>query len=105
MADADHLRGPNPWHPMTDPVDLKHLGKFIEECNEAGSAAARCIIQGIDETEPTTNKNNRGWLSEEVADVLANAKLVIDHFGLDFGTIEKRMLRKMEYLRRWHAGA
>lgn len=90
---------------MTDPVDLKHLGKFIEECTEAGSAAARCIIQGIDETEPTTGKNNRNWLTEEIADVLANAKLVIDHFGLDNDAIEERAERKKEYLRRWHAGA
>jgi len=105
MANADHLRGPNPWHPMSDPVDLKHLGKFIEECTEAASAAARCIIQGIDETEPTTNKNNREWLQEEIGDVLANAQLVIDHFKLNVTAINKRAARKREYLRRWHAGA
>jgi hypothetical protein len=90
---------------MSNPVDLKHLGKFIEECTEAGSAAARCIIQGIDETEPTTGKNNRAWLTEEIADVYANAKLVIDHFGLDENAISVRAERKKEYLRRWHAGA
>lgn len=90
---------------MNNPVDLKHLGKFIEECNEAGSAAARCIIQGINETEPTTNKNNREWLQEEIADVLANTQLVINHFGLNTDAIDKRAKRKMEYLKRWHAGA
>jgi hypothetical protein len=43
---------PNPWIPIQNPLDLKHLGKLIEELNEAGSATARCIIQGIDEVEP-----------------------------------------------------
>jgi len=101
----DHARGPNPWHPMTDSVAVKHLGKLAEECGELASAAARCIIQGIDETEPTTDKLNRKWLEDEIADVLANAKLVIDHFGLDNDAIEGRAERKKEYLRRWHAGA
>ena len=40
MADADKLRDANPWHPISDPVDLAHLGKLGEELNECGSAVA-----------------------------------------------------------------
>ena len=72
MANADELRDANPWHPMSDAVDLKHLGKLAEELSEAGAAVARCIIQGIDEKEPVTGKINREWLQDELADVIAN---------------------------------
>lgn len=49
----------NPWHPMTDAINLAHLGKLAEELNECGAAVARCIIQGIDGSEPVTGKPNR----------------------------------------------
>jgi len=90
---------------MTDAVALKHLGKLTEECGELASAASRCIIQGIDETEPTTGRCNRLWLQDEIADVLANIELVINHFALDVDVIDARAERKQEYLRRWHSGA
>lgn len=93
----------NPWKPITNPLALKHLGKLVEELNEAGSAAARCLIQGVDECEPETGKPNRQWLTEEIADVFANADLVIEHFGLDIHAINERIMRKKGNLRRWHA--
>lgn len=93
----------NPWRPMTRPIDLKHLGKLGEECNELGSAVSRCIIQGIDEREPVTGKSNREWLEDEIADATANMALVTEHFNLDEGRIFKRVLRKMEHLRAWHS--
>lgn len=82
MANADDLRDASPWHPMSDAVDLKHLGKLAEELSEAGAAVARCIIQGIDEAEPVTGKINRQWLQDELADVQANIGLVIERFKL-----------------------
>lgn len=92
----------NPWVPMSKPIDLKHLGKLAEELNEAGSAVARCIIQGIDECEPVTLKRNREWLEDELADVTANIGLVTDHFDLDRGRMQTRAARKMTHLRAWH---
>jgi len=93
----------NPWVPMSDALALKHLGKFGEELGECSAAVSRCIIQGVDEAEPVTGKPNRQWLSEEVADLLANAELVIDHFGLDREFIAARANRKMVHLSAWHA--
>ncbi len=93
----------NPWHPMTDPVDLKHLGKLGEELNECGAAVSRCIIQGIDEAEPVTGKINRQWLEEEIADVYANLLLVEQRFGLDTSAMSARTARKVDGLREWHA--
>lgn len=102
MSDADTLRDANPWHPITDAVDLKHLGKLAEEANELGSAIARCIIQGVDECEPVTGKSNRAWLQDEIADVQANLDLVIERFGLDEEAMEARAAKKRGHLKQWH---
>jgi hypothetical protein len=102
MSNADHLRDASPWHPMSDAVDLKHLGKLSEELNECGSAVARCIIQGLDGVEPETHKPNRAWLQDEVADVQANLDLVIERFGLDEEAMAIRVEIKKRYLKQWH---
>jgi NTP pyrophosphatase (non-canonical NTP hydrolase) len=93
----------NPWRPMSRPIDLKHLGKLAEELSEAGAAVSRCIIQGIDESEPVTHKPNREWLEDELADVLANIELVMRHFSLDYARMVTRKDRKIEHLRGWHS--
>lgn len=103
MSNADNLRDANPWQPIDDKVDLKHLGKLAEELGECGSAVARCIIQGVDEREPVTGKLNREWLQDEIADVIANLDLVIDRFELDATLIAARAERKRQYLKQWHA--
>jgi phosphoribosyl-ATP pyrophosphohydrolase len=106
-VDVDAATSPalNPWHPMTDKVDLKHMSKLGEEAGELASAACRCIAQGIDEAEPTTGKLNRAWLEDEIADVFANSELNIERFGLDRERIARRTERKKELLRTWHAMA
>lgn len=95
----------NPWHPMSDPKDLKHLGKLSEELGECSAATARCLIQGIDEREPTTGKLNREWLEDEMADVAANMELVAERFGLDVERIKARRADKIVRLRTWHEQA
>lgn len=92
----------SPWHPMTLPIDLKHLGKLAEELNECAAAVARCTIQGIYEKEPVTGKPNNQWLEEEIADVMANIELVITHFDLCRAAIEERARVKEVRLKRWH---
>jgi NTP pyrophosphatase (non-canonical NTP hydrolase) len=93
----------NPWHPIKDPVLLKTLGKFAEELGECSAATARCIIQGVDEVEPTTGKPNRQWLEEEIADVLAGVELTITRLGMDRQRIADRANRKAKQLASWHA--
>jgi NTP pyrophosphatase (non-canonical NTP hydrolase) len=97
------VSAPNPWTPMARPIDLKHLGKLGEELGEASAAVSRCIIQGIDEREPVTGKLNREWLEDELADVMANRELVVEHFGLDLARMRERASAKKEHLRAWHA--
>lgn len=102
MTVKHFVENPNPWHPMTDPVDLKHTGKLLEELGECTSATARCQIQGIDEREPSTGVLNREWLTNEIADVLANIDLVIQRFGLNQARISDRKYKKIAHLRQWH---
>jgi hypothetical protein len=102
VVEKTFIADPNPWHPMSEPQDIKVIGKFIEEVCEGGSAAARCLIQGISESEPSTGVPNREWLTKEIGDILGNAELVIEHFGLDYADIRERAEFKKEHLRRWH---
>lgn len=101
-ASADHLRDASPWVPMKTPIDVKHLGKLMEELGELQAAIARCLIQGIDEKEPVTGKPNRQWLEEEMADVYTNLTLCVEHFGLDECGMRPRIQRKLAHLRQWH---
>lgn len=94
---------PDPWQPERDRISLAVLGKLGEELNECGSAANRCIIQGIDEREPETGKLNREWLEDEIADVMATTRTAIAHFGLDVERIEQRSQRKIEHFKGWLA--
>lgn len=103
MSNADNLRDANPWHPITNAKDLKHLGKLGEELGEAQAAVSRCIIQGMDEKEPVTGKINREWLEDELADVLANIRLVSDHFNLNTNRMWERGEKKKKHLRQWHS--
>ena len=104
-ANADHDREPQPWTPEKNAKILRLLGKLGEELGECSAAVSRCIIQGIDETEPVTNKLNRNWLTEEISDVLLNAHLAIDLLGLEANQINARWRRKEPLLRKWHGEA
>ncbi len=91
----------SPWEPDTNPANLRPLGKCIEELCEAGAILARCIIQGIEESEPVTGKPNRIAVEEEVADVLATVEILIEHFGLDQTRIAVRAMEKKARLLTW----
>lgn len=100
MVDISKLKDASPWHPISNAVDLKHLGKFGEELNECATAVNRCIIQGIEESEPVTGKINKEWLEDEIADVLANIELCKARFNLTIS--QDRIDRKKKHLTSWH---
>lgn len=99
-VDADKLL--SPWIPMKKPIDLKILGKLLEELGEATAAISRCVIQGIDEVEPITNKPNIEWLEDELADVIAGINIATAHFALDEERMNDRAEKKMKRLLKWH---
>lgn len=95
----------SPWHPIADPKEVKVLAKLGEEANELGSAVCRCIMQGVDECHPVTDKSNRTWLEDEIADVLLCIEEVRTKYCLDPERITARMACKRPAFRRWHEGA
>jgi hypothetical protein len=100
----DHELGklrPSAWIPMSHPTDVGLLSKFQEELGECISAAARCLCQGIDESNPTTAKSNRVWLEDEIADVMAFFQLISDRFELDRDRIHARAEKKHDYHVQW----
>jgi NTP pyrophosphatase (non-canonical NTP hydrolase) len=96
------MKEPNPWQPTTNVLDLKIIGKTLEENGELVQALSRCLIQGIDDSHPTTGKPNRIWLQEELADVLANIEILVTHFDLDQEAMMERVDTKRAYLKKWH---
>lgn len=89
------------WAPIDNKHDLAVLGKLIEEAGELVSAAARCLIQGIDEKQPVTGKVNKEWLEDEIADCMALQITAISRLGLNLVRILERRDRKMEYKKPW----
>lgn len=91
---------PSPWQPEAGAVRLAVLGKLAEELGELSAIVARCIIQGIDESEPRTGVLNRDALAKEMADVSANIAICRDHFKID--PLLQRQVGKMAFLDEWH---
>jgi hypothetical protein len=82
---------------------LRRMGKLIEELNELSVVAARCIIQGIDEVDPSSGKVNRLRLEHELADVMAQCKVTIQNLKLNFGGIDVRCAEKVLQMAEWEA--
>lgn len=79
MVNADHLRDANPWHPITVPIDLKHLGKLCEEACELAAVTTACMMA----FHGRIDLQQAQELEDEIADVRANSVLVIRHFKLE----------------------
>ena len=89
------------WVPTTDLMTLRRFGKMLEELGELTEVASRCIIQGIDELDPSTQRYNRVRLIDEIADVYAQLDETIDAFMLNRTYIEKRRAAKRAYMQEW----
>lgn len=88
------------WMPEQDQHRLAVLGKLIEELNEASKAAARCIIHGIEQTDPGTGRTNKQELQRELDDVTAAMFVARERLQL-WWDIE-RTDAKVAGFDRWH---
>lgn len=86
---------------MTNPEHVAVLGKLAEETAELSNIIARCLIQGIDESEPVTGALNRHELEKEIADVEAMIAHVKQRFRLDGPFIEQRSQKKFSTKAVW----
>jgi NTP pyrophosphatase (non-canonical NTP hydrolase) len=92
-----------PWNVETDPVRVRRFSKFAEELGELQAVVARCISQGIDEIDPSSGKTNRHRLTEEIADVRAQALCTIKALNLDEILITIRTVDKIKGMQDWEA--
>lgn len=91
------------WTPTTDLFTLRRAGKLIEEGGEAIAVAARLIIQGIDEVDPSSGKVNRQRLMEELADLQAQILCTGVAFNLDQEFMDARVQVKLAQMEEWEA--
>lgn len=89
------------WVPTTDLLFLRRLGKLGEELGELSSVTNRCIIQGIDEIDPASQKANSLRLEEEIADVIAQCACTTRDLFLDREFISKRAKEKIKQMQQW----
>lgn len=87
------------WKPEPDVLIHQALGKACEEANELAGILARCLIQGLDQSEPVSGKPNRQALFEEIADLDAAVQWLRELAGDDYD--EERADRKLNGFRRW----
>lgn len=93
----------NKWTPTTDLMMLRRLGKLGEELGELQAVASRCIIQGIDEIDPSTGRANRARLLDELADVQAQIDCTLVALHLDLQQFEARADLKVDQMAEWEA--
>lgn len=89
------------WQVTTDRKLLRRMGKLCEELGELSAVAARVIIQGIDEVDPSSGKRNRQRLEEELADVQAQIGCTVATLQLDQAHMGKRTAAKMQQMGEW----
>ena len=96
------------WQVITDPMQLRRMGKTTEELGELIEAVGRMVsvvgritIQGIDEIDPSSGKTNRLRLEEEIADVYAQLDENISRLGLRDDLIQSRRQVKRGYMQEW----
>lgn len=87
------------WEPEGNVIIHQALGKLNEELAELSHIVARCVIQGIEASEPVTGKPNRRKLTEEMADVEAALEWLRDVTGIA-GDSDRRY-SKLDGFRRW----
>jgi hypothetical protein len=93
----------NKWVPTTNLMELRRLGKLGEELGELSNVASRCIIQGLDETDPGTGRVNRDRLLDELADVAAQIDCTITAFKLNAAHFGQRRRAKRDQMAEWEA--
>jgi len=91
----------HPWTPTTNALHLRRFGKLGEELGELQAVASRCVIQGIDEIDPSSGRSNRERLVDELADVMAQCLVTMKVFDLESPYIHSRVQKKMEQMDEW----
>lgn len=89
------------WHVETDAFILRRLGKALEELGELTSVLARCIIQGVNEVDPSSKKVNLQRMQEETTDVMTQINCLTTAFALDKDKMKERFQDKLQSMEKW----
>lgn len=89
------------WHVETDAYRIRRLGKALEELGELTSVLARCIIQGVDEVDPSSGEINRMRMQKEGADVYTQLAHLVDAFDLNQSDMLARIGYKTDSMATW----
>lgn len=89
----------SPWMPEPNALTHQAIGKLGEEAAELAAIAFRCLIQGLNGSEPVTDKGNARSLQEEMSDVVAALAFVRELTGVDVD--QDRVERKLSGYHRW----
>lgn len=91
----------SPWQPANDPIEVAFWGKALEELGELSAIISRCMIQGVNECEPSTGKLNKSALAEEIADVKAMIEIIMTFNNIPEFVLDERMAHKKAKFHRW----
>lgn len=72
-----------------------------EECAEVTQAISKIFRFGFDSRYPVDGDNNRERLTEEIGDLVAMIRLMVDFDVIDYDCMEKAAERKMQKLTKW----
>lgn len=89
------------WLPESRTVIHQALGKAAEEAAELAKILSRCLIQGLDASDPETGKPNLASLADELADVEATTEWLFRLLPLDVDSHNTRAGRKLDGFLLW----
>lgn len=77
------------------------LIKIAEECGEVVQVACKSHRYGLDNTKPSKGASNKELLIEELGDVLAYIKVLVEDTasGISYDDLDKRSLKKYNYIK------
>jgi hypothetical protein len=82
--------------------DLTPLGLLAEAFGLGSSAVARCMAEGIDGQEAVSGTPHRKRLQDRIANIIACAELVAQHFGLDEAEMNAGSAARLQQLLEEH---
>lgn len=93
----------NPWVPTTNLMELRRLGKTIEELGELTAVLGRSICQGLQGVDPASGNTNLYNIERETADVLTQLECNVSAFSLNSEFIVERSAKKHKQMAEWEA--
>lgn len=102
VVDAAAMQRPTlvPWLRQSEQASVR---KLLGSVGLTMSVASRCVIQGIDKTDPATQKTNKLRLEEAITALVLDCMVAVHRLELSVCSIVFRALVKEQDMRTWEA--